>query len=72
MIDYTTGWLIAKVVKNVEAKTIIDFLISEIFIYYRLLKELLSDNGTNFLANVVKYYLQKLYTQYKYTIAYQS
>lgn len=57
MIDYAMGWLVAKAVKSAEAKTIVDFLISEIFMYYGLLKKLLSDNGTNFLANVAKHYL---------------
>ena len=39
--------------------------------YYGLPKELLLDNDTNFLANVMKYYLQKLYTRDKYTTIYQ-
>lgn len=57
MIDYAMGWFVAKAVKNAEAKTIVDFLVSEIFMYYGLLKELLSDNSINFLANVAKHYL---------------
>ena len=69
-IDYATGWPITKAVKNVEAETITKFLIQEIFMYYGLPKELLSDNGTNFLANVVKHYLQKLHTQHRYMTAY--
>ena len=38
--------------------------------YYGLSKELLLDNDTNFLANVVKYYLQKLHTWDKYMTVY--
>lgn len=34
-----------------------DFLVWEIFIYYRLLKKLHLDNSTNLLVNVVEYYL---------------
>lgn len=34
--------------------------------YYRLLKQLLSDNNNNFLANIMEYYLQKLYIQNNY------
>ena len=33
------------------------FLIKEIFMYYKSLKELLSNNKTNFKISIVDYYL---------------
>ena len=56
--------------KDVEAKMIANSLIYEIFIYYKLSKELLWKKSTNFLANIVKYYMWKLYTQHKYMTEY--
>lgn len=38
--------------------------------YYKPFNELLSDNGTNFLVNVVEYYLKKLYIWHKYMTIY--
>lgn len=69
-IDYATGWLVAKAVKDAEAETVADFLVQEIFMHYGPPKELLSDNGTNLLANVVEHYLRKLHTRHRYTTAY--
>lgn len=36
--------------------------------HYRVPKELLFENGTNSLANVIEHYLRKLHTRYRYTI----
>lgn len=56
-IDYAKRWLVTKTVKNTEVETVANFLIQEIFMHYESLKELTSDNSTNLLANVIKYYL---------------
>lgn len=64
------GWPITKAVANLEAETVPDFLVQQKFMYYGLPKELLSDYVTSLLANVIEYYLQNLYTQYKYTTTY--
>ena len=70
VIDYATGWPIIKVVKDIEIETVTNVLVQEIFMHYGSPKELLSDNGTNLLANVVEYYLRKLHIQYRYITAY--
>lgn len=44
-----------------EAKTVVNFLVQEIFMHYKPSKKLLSDDGTNLLANIVEYYLLKLH-----------
>lgn len=56
-IDYAIRWLVAKAVKNVTEEQVTDFLHDEIFMNYRSLKKLLSDNEMNFLSWVVAYYL---------------
>ena len=66
-----TDWSVVKTVKDIIVQIIIRFLIKEIFMYYKSLKELLSDNKTNLKVIVVKYYLQKIITcHYNITIYY--
>lgn len=62
----------AKAVRDTKAGGVVNFLVQEIFMYYRLLKQLLLDSGTNFLANMVEHYWRKLHTRNRYTIAYCS
>ena len=50
--------------KDITVQIITNFLIKEIFMHCRLLKELLFNNKTNLKADIVKYYLQKLVTHY--------
>lgn len=57
MIDYIIKWPVIKIVKDAEADIITNFLVQKIFIYYGLSKELLLDNNTNFLANIIEHYL---------------
>jgi len=56
---------VTKAVLNAIKTIVADFLYDEIFINYDLLRELLSNNSTNFLSCVVIYYLKKLETQHK-------
>lgn len=62
-LDFIIGWPLAKAIKDTEAEKISHFLIQEIFMHYGPPKDSLLDNDTsNLLANVVEYYLPKLYT----------
>ncbi len=54
-----------KAVLNATETTVADFLYNKIFINYNLLRELLSNNSTNFLSCVITYYLKKLETQHR-------
>jgi len=56
---------VTKAVLNAMKTTVVDFLCNEIFTNYDSLRELLSDNNTNFLSCVVIYYLKKLETQHR-------
>ncbi len=69
-INYVTGWSVTKAVSDAMKATVIDFLYDKIFINYDSLRELLSDNDTNFLSHVVTYYLKKLRTQHITTTLY--
>lgn len=40
-----------------KSEIVTDFLVQKIFIYHEVYKKLLSDNSTNLLANIIKYYL---------------
>ena len=54
-----------KAVLNATEATVVDFLCDEIFTNYDLLRELLSNNDTNFLSHIMIYYLKKLRTQHR-------
>ncbi len=64
-INYTTDWSVTKAVLNATEATVVDFLCDEIFTNYDLLRELLSNNDTNFLSHIMIYYLKKLRTQHR-------
>lgn len=61
---------VAKVVKDMETEIVADFLVKKIFIYYGPNKELLLDNGTNLLVNIMEHYLLKFYFYHKYITIY--
>jgi len=56
---------VTKAVLNATEATVADFLCDEIFTNYDLLRELLSNNDTNFLSHIMIYYLKKLRTQHR-------
>jgi len=56
---------VTKAVLNAMKAIVADFLYNKIFMNYSSLRELLSNNGTNFLSCVVTYYLKKLRTQHR-------
>ncbi len=69
-INYVTDWSVIKAVSDAMKATVADFLYNKIFINYNSLRELLSDNDTNFLSYVMIYYLKKLRTQHRTIILY--
>jgi hypothetical protein len=50
VINHATGWVVAKAVPNMKEETLAYFLYKEIFINYRVFKELLLDNSINLLS----------------------
>ena len=72
VINYATNWSIAKVIKNAKIETIVKFLHEKIFQHYETSKELLFDNETDFLKDVIKHYLRIFVIKHKKTISYYS
>lgn len=52
--DYATRWAEAFATKDQKASTVAQILIDEIICRYSAPREILSDQGTNFLSSVVK------------------
>lgn len=51
---YSTRWVEAFAVPNIEAKTIADLLVNEIIYRYGAPRTFLSDRGSNFLSSLVR------------------
>ncbi|SPO29980.1 uncharacterized protein UTRI_10291 [Ustilago trichophora] len=69
-IDYATGWPIAKALPDAKAWRVADFIYEEIVLNFGAPKEILSDNGSNFLAEVVKHLLRTIKTRHRLATAY--
>ncbi|CAM8900224.1 unnamed protein product [Rhodiola kirilowii] len=59
-VDYVSKWVEAKATRCDDAKTVIDFLRTNIFCRYRVPKAIISDQGTHFcnrmMASTLKHY----------------
>jgi transposase InsO family protein len=66
-VDFATNWPIAEALKNARQETIADFLHRRIFTQYGCPREILTDNGSQFISQAVEYYLQQLNTKHKIT-----
>ena len=53
MVDKFTKWIEAKPVKTAESRPVIDF-ISEVVHHYGVPHSIITDNGSNFIADEVK------------------
>ncbi|SPO25960.1 uncharacterized protein UTRI_03325 [Ustilago trichophora] len=69
-IDYATGWPIAKALPDAKAWRVADFIYEEIVLNFGAPKEILSDNGSNFLAKVVEHLLRTIKTRHRLATAY--
>ena len=69
-IDYVIGWLVARVTPNATEETLAEFLFRDIYVYYGVFNELLSDNGVNLLSGVVKHFVGLLRARYRTTTPY--
>ena len=69
-IDYATGWPIAKALPDSKAWRVAKFIYEEIVLNFGAPKEILSDNGANFLAEVVEHLLRMVRTRHQLATAY--
>ena len=69
-IEYLTGWPVAKALPDSRAETIARFIHDDITMVYGPPRELLSDNGPNLRAEVMKAYTELLGTKHRVTTPY--
>jgi hypothetical protein len=65
-----TGWLVTRALPNARAETIATVIYNDITMIYGPLKELLSDNRSNFTGEVIKAYTTLLGTKHRVTTPY--
>lgn len=69
-IDYATGWPIAKALPDSKSWRVADFIYKEIVINFGAPKEILSDNGSNFIAEVVEHLFRTIKMWHQLATAY--
>lgn len=53
-IDYVMKWVEEKAVSRATKKVVVDFLFYDIFVRFGVPKEIVTDQGTQFVSNLVK------------------
>ena len=69
MVDKFTKWIEAKPVKTAESGPMIDF-ISGVVLHYGVPHSIITDNGTNFMADEVKLRCSKMGIKLNYASVY--
>jgi hypothetical protein len=70
MIDYSTGWPIAKAIKRAMEDQIADFIFHEIYMHYGAPQEIFTEVGKNLWGGAVQAYLEKIKTIHRGTSPY--
>lgn len=55
---------------NTTEETLAEFLFRDIYIYYSAFNKLISDNGTNLLSGIVRYFIGLLRARYRTSTLY--
>jgi len=71
-VDYVSKWVEAKATKTDDSKVVTDFIKSNLFSRFGILRALISDRGTHFCNQTVETLLRKYNVTYKVSIAYHS
>lgn len=69
-VDYSTNWPIAKALKAATADEIVKFIYEEIVMRFGCPVEIVTDRGVNFMAKIVKQYMNKVKSQHLFTSAF--
>ncbi|RDX79159.1 pol, partial [Mucuna pruriens] len=71
VVDYVSRWVEAITTKTNDAKVVVDFLKSNIFCWFGVLKVLISDQGSHFYNRAMSSLLHKYGVVYRVATAYQ-
>ncbi|CAM8981667.1 unnamed protein product [Rhodiola kirilowii] len=69
-VDYVSKWVEAKATKSDDAKTVVDFLRSNIFCRYGVPKAIISDQGTHFCNRMMATNLKHYHVHHRTSTAY--
>lgn len=69
-IERSTGWPIARAVKDATSLTVMEFIHREIFTEYRIPNEILTDNGANLVSEAVETFLKPTKLKHRTTTPY--
>ncbi|CAM8978327.1 unnamed protein product [Rhodiola kirilowii] len=69
-VDYVSKWVEAKATKNDDAKTVVEFLRSNIFCRYGVPKAIISDQGTHFCNRMMTTTLKHYHVHHRTSTAY--
>ncbi|CAM9000225.1 unnamed protein product [Rhodiola kirilowii] len=70
VVDYVSKWVEAKATKNDDAKTVVDFLRTNIFCRYGMPKAIISDQGSHFCNRVMAATLKHYHVHHRTSTAY--
>jgi hypothetical protein len=65
VVDYATGWPIAKAIPKARKDAVAEFIHQEIYMHFDAPQEIFMDGGSNLWADVVQKHLEKMGTVHK-------
>ncbi|CAM8889880.1 unnamed protein product [Rhodiola kirilowii] len=69
-VDYVSKWVEAKATRCDDAKTVIDFLRTNLFCRYGVPKAIISDQGTHFCNRIMAATLKRYHVHHRTSTAY--
>ncbi|KAL7602743.1 hypothetical protein Lser_V15G15410 [Lactuca serriola] len=69
-VDYVSKWVEAKPTRSDDAKTVIEFLKSNVFVRFGVPRALISDRGTHFCNKMMEALLKKYHVTHRVSTAY--
>ena len=70
--DFITKWVEAKAVSFATEKVVVDFLFSEIFTRFGVPREIFSNNGPQFISNLVQGVMEQYKIRHRKSTSYHT
>jgi transposase InsO family protein len=64
-IEYVTKWVEGKSLYSANEQSVVDFLFKDIFTHFGVPREIVTDQGTQFTSNLVKYITKKYHIKHR-------